>query len=78
MQTPNKIVLSKHIAAIQVESSEEEGFRSGRISQLPKGAELIVCGNGFSKRTAKIECDGQFYFVFLQDIALPDQQYDYL
>ena len=71
MHTHGQITLLKKIAAIQIERSEDGKRRFGLISELPMGAQLTVCGDGFNPRTAKIECNGQFYFVFLQDIERP-------
>ncbi len=75
MSRPTQITLSKDIAAIQIESSEAGRLRCGFISQLPKGADLIVCGDGFNKRTARVAYRGSVYFVFLQDIEQLDVAY---
>ena len=72
MSVPARITLSKDVAAIQIEASEAGRPRYGLISQLPKGAELIVCGDGFNNRTARVNCHGFHYFVFLQDIEEPE------
>jgi hypothetical protein len=65
-------VLSKNIRAIQI-TPEGEGEQAGLglIIQLPEGAELDVCGNGFDNRTAKVRCNDAFYFVFLEDLEPP-------
>jgi hypothetical protein len=61
--------LYKNIAAIQVLPSESSTeLRLGMITQLPSGAELIVCGDGFNDRTVKVRWAEGFYFVFLQDL----------
>lgn len=60
--------LSKNIAAIQVLPHENQSSRLGVITQLPEGAELDPCGDGFDERTIKVKWQGSCYFVFLQDL----------
>lgn len=60
--------LSKNIAAIQVVPHECETSRLGVITQLPEGAQLDACGDGFDDRTIKVKWQGCCYFVFLQDL----------
>jgi hypothetical protein len=64
--------LQKNIAAIQVlPTGNSEEPRLGMITQLPAGAELQVCGEGFNERTMKVQWAGGLYFVFLQDVDSP-------
>lgn len=64
--------LSKNIAAIQVLASNAgEEPRLGMITQLPAGAELNSCGEGFNERTVRVRWAGGTYFVFLQDLDVP-------
>ena len=66
------VILAKPIAAIQVLPARENGlFRLGLLSRLPAGAVLHICGDGFDKRTAKVLVDGQYYFVFREEIDWP-------
>lgn len=67
MVLPVEATLYKKVAAIQIHARENDKD-VGFVSQLPKGAELRICGNGFNTRTVKVEWRGQFYFVFVQDI----------
>jgi hypothetical protein len=60
--------LSRNIAAIQVVPHECENSRLGVITQLPEGAQLDPCGDGFDDRTIKVKWQGSCYFVFLQDL----------
>jgi hypothetical protein len=61
--------LSKNIAAIQVLPADGPGEpRLGMITQLPEGAELELCGEGFNERTVRVRWAEGFYFVFLQDL----------
>ncbi len=79
MNTPEHhphITLPKAIAGLQIRNSQTEGERLGVIAQLPKGAELQVCGSGFTPRTRRVESGGQFYFVFLQDLEDLHQDWD--
>jgi len=61
--------LPNAIAAIQASCEGEGRPALGAISHLPEGAELTFCGEGFNESTLKVRCEGQSYFVFLQDIA---------
>ncbi len=65
---PIHITLSKAIVALHIRDLQTESERLGVLAQLPKGAELQVCGSGFTPRTRRVESGGQFYFVFLQDL----------
>jgi hypothetical protein len=40
----------------------------GLFTQLPAGTPLIVCGDGATESTVKVQVDGRFYLVFRQDI----------
>lgn len=61
--------LPRNVSAIQVlPSNDGDRVRLGLITQLPEGAEVNSCGNGFNERTLKVQCDGNFYFVFLDDL----------
>ena len=64
--------LMKNIAAIQVLPADSgDGPRLGMITQLPSGAELTVCGEGFNERTVRVRWAEGYYFVFLQDLESP-------
>ncbi len=67
------ITLNKNIAAIAIEGSEDGTPSRGVIAQLPKGAELVITGDGFNQRTATVRCYDRSYFVFLQDISDEDE-----
>lgn len=60
--------LSKRIAAIELVSTGDQLGRLGPIIQLPPGAELGLCGNGYNDRTVKVRWNGGFYFVFYEDL----------
>ena len=63
--------LSKSIAAIQVLPGDGvEQPRLGMITQLPSGAELQPCGEGFNERTVRVKWGEGYYFVFLQDLDI--------
>jgi hypothetical protein len=68
-QSP-ETTLCKNIAAIQIRPAGNGEEHLGLLSQLPKGAELHICGDGFNSRTVKVEWRGHFYFVFMQDIEI--------
>jgi hypothetical protein len=63
-----QITVSRNIAAIQIERAEDGQEKLGVISQLPQGAALDICGEGFNSRTVKVGWRGQHYFVFIQDL----------
>jgi hypothetical protein len=44
------------------------GAHSGRITPVPKGTRLQVCGRGFNERTVQVRWEGRVGFVFLQDV----------
>jgi hypothetical protein len=68
---PSPVTLSKVIAAINIRETEDGHMRMGLISQLPQGAELQICGEGFNERTIKVRWGERLYFVFVQDIEEP-------
>ena len=35
----------------------------------------MLIGDSFNDRTVKVQCNGRYYFVFLQDIEGPDSSY---
>ena len=61
--------LSSNVAAIQLLPADSTGeTRLGMITQLPRGAELYVYGDGFNERTVRVRWADGFYFVFRQDL----------
>jgi hypothetical protein len=60
--------LSRTIAGIQLVPGEGKQGRLGNVSQLRPGSLLELCGDGYDARTVKVRCEGDFYFVFLQDL----------
>jgi hypothetical protein len=68
MPAADRITLAKPIVGLQLEATRDGVYRMGLLSQLPTGAELLICGEGFNERTAKVRCHEHYYFVFLQDI----------
>ena len=61
--------LPNPIPAIQIFNVHDGAPELGAISHLPEGAELTFCGDGFNEATVKARCEGQFYYVFLEDFA---------
>jgi hypothetical protein len=64
--------LPNSIPAIPASCARADGPELGAISHLPEGAELTLCGEGFNETTLKVRWEGQSYFIFVQDIALPE------
>jgi hypothetical protein len=61
-------LLQRNISAIQIIPDAHGRMRLGTIVQLPEGAQVEVCGEGFDERTTKVCCRGGFYYIFLEDI----------
>ncbi|MBV8833844.1 MAG: hypothetical protein JO217_13975 [Acidobacteriaceae bacterium] len=61
-------VLSRNISGIQVICDEMGRRRMGTLVQLPEGAGLQICGEGFDANTVKIVWEGGTYYVFLADL----------
>jgi hypothetical protein len=60
--------LSDDITAMQILPLNDSGARLSPVSRLPRGARIQACGEGFDDRTLKVEYQGQYYFVFLDDL----------
>jgi hypothetical protein len=71
----HKIILSRDIVAIAIEGTEGTNPQHVAIARLSSGTEVRIVGDGFNHRTARVECNGSVYFVFLQDIEEPDSSY---
>lgn len=65
------LTLPKQISAIQMLPAEKAHGKLGLITQLPRGAMVDICGDGFNERTAKIRYGQGYFFVFLQDLQEP-------
>ena len=68
LDAPYRLVDS--IPAIQACYGVDGNAELGAITHLPLGAEVTFCGDGFNERTLKIRWEGQFFFVFRNDLAL--------
>lgn len=63
--------LWKDIAAIRLLANSEGNPRYGGIFELPRDAEVDVCGAGFNERTVKLRWRGEFFIAFVQDLESP-------
>ncbi len=63
--------LSNSIAVIRLVSDERGGIHSAGLSELPKGAKVDVCGEGFNERTVTVRWRDEFFFVYRQDLECP-------
>jgi hypothetical protein len=61
------VILSKRIAGIHLLPQKEGGAKLGSIAQLDP-APVEVCGTGFNERTVKVRLNGEYYFVFREDL----------
>jgi hypothetical protein len=62
------VLLAGPILAIQILPKENGRITLGLLSQLPAGAVLRICGDGFDERTVQVSVNDHFYFVFRQEI----------
>jgi hypothetical protein len=67
---PLSHLLAKNISAIELNGIEGGKARLGPVLQLPNGAQLDVCGEGFNEKTVKIRLNGKYYFVFRSDLGM--------
>ncbi len=65
--------LASDISAMQLMPFDESGIRLGPASRLPRGAKIETCGGGFNAATLKVFFEGQYYYVFRQDLGLSEQ-----
>ena len=66
--------LSRRVAAIRLtRAARGTQGKLGEIVQLEPGSQLDGCGDGYNERTIKVHYAGEFYFVFLQDVAETDK-----
>ncbi|MBV8071251.1 MAG: hypothetical protein JO270_15180 [Acidobacteriaceae bacterium] len=64
--------LGRTISAVRLERGAEcSRARLGEIRTLHAGETVEVCGAGYNDKTAKIRCNGEFFFVFKGDLS-PD------
>lgn len=61
-------VLAHCIRAVPIVVGVGDREEVGPISQLPEGARLRFCGDGFNDFTVRVYWEGHYYFVFLQDL----------
>lgn len=62
-------LLSRRIAAIRLKRTPDgQRGKLGEFLQLDLGVRVDYCGDGYNERTVKIHCNGEFYFVFRQDL----------
>ena len=59
--------LPRKVAALNIgQDSESPGY----LMELPKGAQVEVCGCGYNDRTLRIRLHGEYYIAFAQDLEL--------
>ena len=62
------VMADKDLSAIHIQLAKSGRPRLSKIFKIPQGALLEVCGSGFNVRTVKARYNGDFYFVFQNDI----------
>jgi hypothetical protein len=63
--------LWRNITVIRLVTNQKGDLRYAGISELPKGAEVDLCGMGFNERTVKLRWQGEFFIAFVQDLECP-------
>ncbi|MFZ0592779.1 MAG: hypothetical protein WAM39_20130 [Bryobacteraceae bacterium] len=63
--------LSNGVAVIRLVADENGVIHSGGLSELPKDADVDLCGDGFNERTVTVCWRGEFFFVYRQDLECP-------
>jgi hypothetical protein len=61
--------LTDAVTAFWTSQDERDADRCGPICELPEGAELMVSGGGFSKRTVRVRYGDCEYYVLWRDLA---------
>jgi hypothetical protein len=61
--------LAYAVTAFGTSQDEQDKERCGPLCELKEGADLMVCGVGFSERTVKVRYSDCEYYVFWQDLA---------
>jgi hypothetical protein len=65
----SSFTLPNDISAVQIQSSTDSETRLSPMFKLPRGARVQPCGRGFNASTLRVFCEGQFYYVFEQELA---------
>lgn len=63
--------LWKNITVMRLAANQQGDLHDAGLSELPKGAEVDLCGVGFNKRTVKLRWRGEFFIAFVRDLECP-------
>ncbi len=63
----NVVTAPKAISALE-RFPTHNGAHAGKITPVPEGTRLQVCGRGFNERTIQVRWEGRQGYVFLQDV----------
>ena len=61
--------LTSAITAFRTSSADYKDDSGGPICELPEGAAVKVCGEGFNKRTVTVKYGEFYYHVYWRDLA---------
>lgn len=61
--------LRSDISAMQILPPGDAGVRMSPVCRLPRGADIQALGEGFDSQTLKVLYEGQYYYVFLDDLS---------
>jgi hypothetical protein len=61
--------LTVALTAFAISPSKQNADRYGPVCELPEGADLEICGAGFSERTVKARYGDCYYHVYWRDLA---------
>lgn len=61
-------VISRRISALQLVQVRGAQGKLGPLSQLAPGTDVEICGDGYNDRTTKVRVQGDYFFVFREDL----------
>lgn len=75
LPNPDCHTLRRDITALRLTKSRDLNYDFAVLTELPKGAELTVCGSGFNHRTVTVRWQDDSYYVFEQDLLPGDSSF---
>ncbi len=66
-----RLTLTRPACAIQIIATEDRA-KLGSLVSLAAGTEVVICGGGYDHRTVKVRAQEGYYFVFSEDLGLPE------
>lgn len=72
----NRCLLHHSISALRVITESDGKNRIGLLTQLPRNAEIEICGEGFDDRTVTVRLGDSLYFAFRADVQMRNESKD--